>query len=169
MTYMNDGRTVSGSVFMRTAVFTAFFALCLLFKPAPATAYEEMLKTSKVKVGEKAPVTESLKKPLAEGKYIVLTLFPNPMQCEACDRIIAGIDEAAKKHPDAAFVTKGGEDMRGAMDEETVIAKRLYGFVTVGQAFAFFIDNKGVIRKIIMGRFNSPTIETIFEELKWNK
>jgi hypothetical protein len=167
----NKNRTVlSGAVLTRAAVFTAILALCFLLRPAPAAAaYEEMLKTSKVRVGDKAPVSESLKKPLAEGKAIVLTLFPNPMQCDGCDRILAGIDEEARKHPDTVFINKGGEDMRGAMDEETIIAKRLYGFVTVGQAWCFFIDNQGVIKKIIMGRFTGQELEAIFEELKGGK
>ena len=142
-------------------------ATALLLHPAGATAYDEILKTQRVKVGEKGPVTETLEKPREEGRETVLVLFPNPTRCRGCDMMTAAMDEAAKKHPDVAFVMLGGGAARDEMDEETTIVRRLYGFVPTGEAMAFFIDYKGVIRKITTGPFNGPALEGMLENLKW--
>ncbi|MBI3580967.1 MAG: hypothetical protein HY098_02645 [Nitrospinae bacterium] len=150
-----------------TKVIFLIMALAFLLRPPVSAAYEAVLKTQRVRVGEKAPLAEPLRTPLEEGRPIVLVLFPNTAGCEGCDGITAALDEAEKKHPDVAFVRLGGEDSTGAMDEEAAVVKRLYGFVTKAEAMAFYIDREGILRKITVGRFNGPAIEGIFEELKW--
>ena len=123
--------------------------LCLLSSDLYA---EEMLKTSKVKVGDKAPLTDSLKKPHEDGKAIVLLLLSNPMQCENCEKVSQLIKEEIEKYKDnVAYIAKGGQDIRGALDEETIQLKKLYGFVTVGQPWTFIIDKQGVLQKIFFG------------------
>lgn len=124
---------------------------------------EEILKTSKVKVGEKAPLTDTLEKVHKEGKAIVLVLLPNPMQCNGCDSVVKLIEEDETRHKDIAYILKGGEDMLGAMDEETIILKRLYGFVTIGEPWTFVIDKEGVLQKIFIGRFTSKELEDMLK------
>ena len=149
------------------AAVTIVSALALLFHPTGATAFDSILKTPKVRVGEKAPIAESLEKPREEGRAVVLVLFPNPTRCGGCEMTTAAIGEAAKKHPGVAFVMLGGGDKLGAMDEETAVVRRLYGFVTTGEAMTFFIDDRGILRKIITGGYNGPALEGMLESLKW--
>ncbi len=147
--------------------FFLILALAYLLRPTGSAAYEALLKTQRVRVGEKAPFAQPLRTPLEEGRPIVLVLFPNTAGCGGCDATTAALDEAEKKHPDVAFVRSGGEDSAGAMDEEAAVLKRLYGFTAKAEAMAFYIDREGILRKITVGRFNGPALEGIFEELKW--
>ncbi len=126
--------------------------LCLLSSDLYA---EEMLKTSKVKIGEKSPLIDSLKKAHEDGKAIVLLLLSNPMQCENCEKVNQLIKEEIEKYKDnVAYIAKGGQDIRGALDDETLKLKKLYGFVTVGQPWTFIIDKQGVLQKIFFGAVN---------------
>lgn len=127
-------------------------AYCLL----PTVLYaEDMLKTSKVKVGEKAPLTDSLKKAHEDGKAIVLLLLSNPMQCEKCEEMDKLIKEEVEKVKDnVVCIKKGGQDILGAGDEETSQLKKLYGFVTIGQPWTFIIDKEGILKKIFFGQIS---------------
>ena len=138
---------------------TIFFLVSFLLSNK-VIAGQEMLKTSRVRVGETAPLTDSLKRTNEAGKVIVMTLFPNPMGCRRCDSMVELIrDEAQAYKGTAEFTMKGGEDMLGATDEETVILKRSYGFVTMGEPWTFIIDKKGVLRKIIIGSLTKEEME----------
>src|SRR3990167_8352417 len=101
--------------------FLIFFCLltsliCIL--SAPVVIAEEILKTSKVKIGEKVLLTDLIKGLHEEGKAIVLVLLSNPMQCTNCDSVVDFIEGEAKRYKDdVAFIVKGGQDMLGAMDE----------------------------------------------------
>jgi plastocyanin len=141
---------------MQDARYNIFFASCFLLLTSyflPVFLYaEEMLKTSKVKVGEKAPLTDSLKKPHEDGKAIVLLLLSNPMQCENCEKVSQLIKEEIEKYKDNVdYIAKGGLDIRGAVDEETVALKKLYGFITMGQPWTFIIDKQGILQKMYFG------------------
>ena len=139
-------------------------AYCLL--PTVLYAAQEMLKTQKVKVGEKVPLTDALKKVNEDGKAIALLLLSNPMQCNGCDEMVSLFEEETKRYKDnVAFVVKGGQDMRGALDEDTVALKRLYGFVTMGKPWVFFIDKEGILRKILMGPFTREELEGILDNI----
>ena len=136
--------------------------LCLLSSDLYA---EEMLKTSKVKVGDKAPLTDSLKKPHEDGKAIVLLLLSNPMQCENCEKVSQLIKEEIEKYKDnVSSIAKGGEDMRGALDEETIQLKKLYGFVTVGQPWTFIIDREGILKKIFIGQISKEELNDAIKQ-----
>ena len=124
-----------------------------------------MLKTSKVKVGEKAPITDSLKKPHEDGKAIVLLLLSNPMQCENCEKVSQLIKEEIEKYKDdIAYIAKGGQDIRGAIDEETIQLKKLYGFVTVGQPWTFIIDREGILKKIFIGQISKEELNDAIKQ-----
>ncbi|MBI5039199.1 MAG: multicopper oxidase domain-containing protein [Nitrospirae bacterium] len=126
-------------------------------------ASQEILKTSRVRIGEKVLLTDLIKGLHEEGKAIVLVLLSNPMQCTNCDSVVDLIEGEAKRYKDdVAFIVKGGQDMLGAMDEETVTLKRVYGFVTMGEPWTFVIDKEGVLKKIFIGRFTSKELEDIF-------
>lgn len=146
--------------------FLLFFCLltsliCIL--SSRVVIAEEIIKTSKVKIGEKVPMTDHIKGLHEEGKAIVLVLLSNPMQCTSCDLIVDVIEGETKRYKDdVAFIVKGGQDMLGAMDEETVTLKRLYGFVTMGEPWTFVIDKEGVLQKIFIGRFTGKELEDIF-------
>lgn len=136
-----------------------FFLISFLLS-REVIAAQEMLKTSKIRVGEPAPFTDSLKRANEAGNVIVMTLFPNPMSCNRCASMADLIKGEAQVYKGKAeFIVKGGEDMLGATDEETVALKRSYGFVTMGEAWTFFIDKKGTLRKIIIGSFTREEVE----------
>ena len=143
-------------------LMTSVFCL-LLLQLEDVFASQEILKTSKVKIGEKVLLTDLIKGLHEEGKAIVLVLLSNPMQCTNCDSVVDFIEGEAKRYKDdVAFIVKGGQDMLGAMDEETVTLKRLYGFVTMGEPWTFVIDKEGVLQKIFIGRFTGKELEDIF-------
>lgn len=146
------------TIFMLIGVSIIFF-----FSPCnKAFAAQEMLKTSRVKVGEKVTLTETLKKANEEGKVIVLALLSNPMQCDHCDSLISLLEKETEPYKkDAAFITAGGQDMLGASSEETIALKKLYGFVTVGEPWTFIIDKEGVLRKIYIGSFTREELRGI--------
>ena len=135
-------------------------ALLILFLTGNAFAAQEMLKTNKVKVGEKVLLTETLSKANEEGKIIVLVLLSNPMSCEKCDSLLTMLEREDERYKtDAVFLTAGGVDMLGAASEETLTLKRQYGFVTMGAPWTFFIDKEGVLRKIVIGKFSKEELE----------
>ncbi|MBI3813699.1 MAG: multicopper oxidase domain-containing protein [Nitrospinae bacterium] len=145
-----------------------FSVLCLLSSVfcLPVLHAEEILKTSKVKVGEKAPLTDSLKKPHDEGKAIVLLLLSNPMQCEKCEEMAKLMKEETEKYKDSvAYVVKGGQDILGAVDEDTSQLKKLYGFVTIGQPWTFFIDKQGFLQKIFFGQISSEELNNAIQSI----
>lgn len=146
-------------------VYFVLVSIFLLLQYGYALGAIEVLKTSKVKVGEKAPLTDSLKRAHGEGMAIVLVLLPNPMQCNGCDKLEGLIEEEAARHTDIAFIVKGGEDMLGAVDEETIALKRLYGFVTVGEAWTFIIDKEGVLRGIFIGPMGKEELRGIMDSI----
>lgn len=126
-------------------------------------AAQETVKTARVKVGEKAPLTETLKKANEEGKFILLTLLPAPTGCSKCDEMTNLIQDEAAKKGDVVYIIKGGQDMLGAVDKETVELKRSYGFVTMGAAWTFIIDKDGVLRKILIGAFNREEMKDMLD------
>lgn len=145
----------------KSSVLLLLIAFCLLLTAAmPVFAAQEMLKTSKVKVGEKAPLTETLKKANEEGKIIVLVLLSNPMQCNKCDSLVSMLEKEAEQYKnDVAFIMAGGQDILGAASEETIALKKLYGFVTMGDPWTFIIDREGVLRNIYIGLYAKQEIE----------
>lgn len=129
-------------------------------------AAQDMLKTSRVRVGEPAPLTDSLKRANEAGKVIIMTLFPNPMGCKRCDSMVELIkDEAQANKGMAEFIIKGGEDMLGATDDETVELKRSYGFVTMGEPWSFIIDRNGVLQKILIGPLTKQELEEVIKSV----
>ncbi len=163
-------RVIRVHVFVLSVFCLISSVVCL-----PVLQAEELLKTSKVKVGEKVPLTDSLKKAHEDGKAIILLLLSNPMQCENCEKMSQLIKEEMEKYKDnAAYIVKGGLDIRGATDEETIQLKKLYGFVTIGQPWTFVIDKQGVLRKIFFGMISQndladaiqPIIKTGFVNIK---
>lgn len=139
-------------------LFTSYFLL-------PAYS-EEMLKTSKVKIGEKVPLTDSLKKPHEDGKAIVMLLLSNPMQCENCEKVSQLIKEEIEKYKDSVdYIAKGGQDIRGALDDETFQLKKLYGFVTVGQPWTFIIDKQGILQKIFLGQIGREELNNAIQSV----
>lgn len=135
-------------------------AFCL--PPTALYASKEMLKTSRVKVGEKVPLTETLKEANEQGKIIVLVLLSNPMQCNKCDELTSLLEKEAELYKkDAAFIMAGGQDMLGTASEETIALKKLYGFVTVGEPWTFIIDKEGVLRNIFIGLYTESELEGI--------
>src|SRR3989338_7574819 len=147
----------------RRISYILYLASCILH--LASIHAEEMLKTSKVKVGEKAPITDSLKKPHEDGKAIVLLLLSNPMQCENCEKVSQLIKEEIEKYKDdIAYIAKGGQDIRGAIDEETKQLKKLYGFVTVGQPWTFIIDREGILKKIFIGQISKEELNDAIKQ-----
>lgn len=140
-------------------------SMFLLLQCGYVPAATEVLRTSKVKVGEKAPLTDSLKKAHGDRMVIVLVLLPNPMQCNGCDKLERFIQEEAARYTDMAFIVKGGQDMLGAVDEETIALKRLYGFVTVGEPWTFIIDKEGVLRGIFIGPIGKEELRGIMDSI----
>ncbi len=141
-------------------------AFLILFLTGNTFAAQEMLKTAKVKVGEKVPVTETLKKANEDGKIIVLVLLSNPMQCNKCDSLVSMLEKEVEQYKnDAVFIMAGGQDMLGAASEETIALKKLYGFVTMGDAWSFIIDKDGVLRKIYIGLFSSGELEEALDKI----
>ena len=128
--------------------------LALSLLPSALFAAEEMTNTSRVKVGDKAPITDSLQGPIEETQFIVLVLFPSPIGCDACAMVRAAMDETEKKHPDIAFFRFGGEPVEGALNDESIVAKKKYGFVAAGEPWTFFIDGEGKIRMMTKGGYN---------------
>ena len=59
----------------------------------------------------------------------------------------------------------GGQDMLGAASEETIALKKLYGFVTMGDAWSFIIDKDGVLRKIYIGLFSNGELEEALDKI----
>lgn len=148
------------------------FTLCpLLFaRFSPSYAAQELLKTSRIKVGEKALLTETLKKANEEGKAIVLVLLSNPMQCNKCDTLLDIIEkESSKYQMDIVFIAAGGQDMLGAGSEETITLKKSYGFVTIGEPWIFFIDKEGILRKIYIGIFSKEELKEEVDSIIWRK
>ncbi len=147
----------------RRISYILFLASCIL---QLATIHaEEILKTSRVKVGEKAPLADSLKKANEEGKAIVLLLLSNPMQCENCEKLGQLIKGEIEKYKDnVSLIAKGGEDIRGALDEETIQLKKFYGFVTVGQPWTFIIDREGMLKKIFIGQVNKEELNDAIKQ-----
>lgn len=136
-----------------------FFLVSFLFS-TKVIASQEMLKTSRVMVGEPAPFTDSLKIANEAGNIIVMTLFPNPMGCRGCDSMVELIKDQAQVYKGKVeFIMKGGEDMLGATDQETVVLKRSYGFVTMGEPWTFIIDKKGTLRNILIGSLSKEGLE----------
>ncbi|MBI5747899.1 MAG: multicopper oxidase domain-containing protein, partial [Nitrospinae bacterium] len=147
----------------RRISYILFLASCILH--LASIHAEEMLKTSKIKVGDKAPLTDSLKKPHEDGKAIVLFLLSNPMQCEKCEELSQLIKEETEKYKDSVvYISKGGEDIRGAIDEETIQLKKLYGFVTVGQPWTFIIDREGILKKIFIGQISKEELNDAIKQ-----
>ncbi|MBI3794099.1 MAG: hypothetical protein HY280_05160 [Nitrospinae bacterium] len=144
-------------------------ALCLLLNPLIGNAASDMPKTKTVKVGDKAPGMGELKQPFPKGKPLVLVMFPTPLGCGGCDTLEAAMSMESKKHPEISFVIKGGDDIRGTMDPDTVILKKAYGFVTMGEAWTIYIDANGIIQKMTLGRFAGSELESYLEELQWIK
>ncbi len=141
-------------------------AFLILFLTVNTFAANEMLKTSKVKVGEPVPLTDSLKKINEEGKIIVIVLLSNPMQCNKCDSLVSMLEKEVEQYKnDAVFIMAGGQDMLGAASEETIALKKLYGFVTMGDAWSFIIDKDGVLRKIYIGLFSSGELEEALDKI----
>lgn len=157
-------RSQNKNFYLLSFIFYFLFSVfCLLSSDLFA---EEMLKTSKVKVGEKAPLTDSLKKNHEEGKAIVMLLLSNPMQCENCEKVSQLIKEEIEKYKDdVVYIVKGGQDIRGALDEETLQLKKLYGFVTVGQPWTFIIDKQGVLQKIFFGMMSQNELNDAIQEI----
>ncbi|MBI5892375.1 MAG: hypothetical protein HZB79_01785 [Deltaproteobacteria bacterium] len=148
---------------LKSQILLLLTIYCLL--PTVLYAAEEMLKTQKVKIGENAPLTEMLKKINEEKKVIVLTLLPNPMGCRRCDSLIDLLEKETEKYKDnSSFIMAGGRDILGA-DQETLELKRLYGFVTMGDAWTFIIDREGVLRKILIGLFTGEELEGILDNI----
>ncbi|MBI5096847.1 MAG: hypothetical protein HZB32_04275, partial [Nitrospirae bacterium] len=58
-------------------------------------ASQEILKTSRVRIGEKVLLTDLIKGLHEEGKAIVLVLLSNPMQCTNCDSVVDLIEGEA--------------------------------------------------------------------------
>ncbi len=154
--------------FLFLLLFTVF---CLVLTAAiPAFAAQEILKTSKIKVGEKVPLTETLKKANEEGKIIVLVLLSNPMQCNKCDSLVSMLEKETEQYKnEAVFIMAGGQDMMGAASEETIALKKLYGFVTMGEAWTFMIDKQSVMRKIFIGLFNQQELKDAMDEITGRK
>lgn len=145
-------------------------AFLILFLTGNTFAAQEMLKTAKVKVGEKVPVTETLKKINEEGKIILLVLLSNPMQCNKCDSLVSILEKETEQYKnDAVFIMAGGQDMLGAASEETIALKKLYGFVTMGDAWSFIIDKDGVLRKIYIGLYTKQEIEETLNDIMGRK
>ncbi len=157
---------------MRNKSKPIFLLLLTIYCLLPAVLYgaQEMLKTQKVKIGEKAPLTEMLKKANEEKKTIVLVILPNPMQCNRCDSFLSLLEKEAEKYKDnSSFIMAGGQDIIGAASEETIALKRLYGFVTVGEAWTFIIDRDGVLRKIFIGTLSQQELEGTLNEIAGRK
>lgn len=129
-------------------------------------AVQEVLKTSKVKVGEKIPLTETLKEANEHGKIIVLVLLSNPIQCNRCDSLVSMLEKETESYKNnTVFIMAGGQDMMGAASEETIALKKLYGFVTIGESWTFIIDKEGILRKILMGPFTREELEGILDNI----
>ncbi|MBI4715183.1 MAG: hypothetical protein HY760_04490 [Nitrospirae bacterium] len=124
-------------------------------------AAQEILKTAKVRVGETVPLTGSLKEAHEAGKAIVLVFLPNPIQCQHCEQLTTLLEEeAAAGNPgDVAYLVKGGQDMLGAVDEETVTLKKSFGFVTIGTPWTFVIDREGVLITIWIGSYTRQELQ----------
>lgn len=144
--------------FFISFIFLLLTVHCLLFTASYAA--QEVLKTSKIKVGEKVTLTETLKRANEEGKVIALVLLSNPMQCDHCDSLISLLEKESEPYKkDVVFITAGGQDMLGAASEETIALKKLYGFVTVGEPWTFIIDKEGVLRKMFIGLLSQEELE----------
>ncbi|MBI5682808.1 MAG: hypothetical protein HZC45_06555 [Deltaproteobacteria bacterium] len=162
-----------GKVKVLSFSFTLFalsFSLLTAYSLLPAVptvfAAQELLKTSKVKVGEKILLTETSKKANEEGKFVVLVLFPGPMGCRSCDTLLNLLEKEADRHKEyASFIIAGGQDILGAMNEETFELKRSYGFVTMGEAWTFIIDKEGILRKIFVGLFNADELKEVISSM----
>ncbi len=149
---------LKGRVYLLPAVIIALSAAISSVPSVYLHAATEVLKTSRVRVGDKAPLAGEIEKAHKAGKAIVLLLLSNPMQCRRCDEVDAIIREGVSRYPGAAYVAKGGQDMLGAADAETVMLKRLFGFVTMGEPWTFVIDREGVLKRIFIGGFTGDEL-----------
>lgn len=141
-------------------LFLAAYCLLLIVLCGDVFAVQEIIKTSKVRVGEKIPLTDSLRKFNEDGKIILLVLLSNPMQCNKCDSLVSMLEKETELYKNnAVFIMAGGQDMMGAASEETIALKKLYGFVTMGDAWTFIIDREGVLRKIFIGLFTGEELK----------
>lgn len=157
-------KTKYASAFFSAAALAA--AAWALVVCAPAAASIEALRTSRVRVGEAAPLEGPVKEAHDGGKAVVLLLLANPIQCNGCEEVGDAIAEATTRRAGSvAFISRGGGNMLGG-DEETVSLKKLYGFVTVGEPWTFVIDRGGILRKILIGKVTAEEIGTILDGLK---
>ncbi|MBI5970399.1 MAG: hypothetical protein HY884_04525 [Deltaproteobacteria bacterium] len=154
------------NIYLLAAMFILAQVNIFTVLPDDLYASTEVLKTSKVKVGEKAPLEGSIKDAHVAGKAVVLLLLSNPMQCRSCDLVEGVIKEAVSRGGGTVYVVKGGQDMLGAADEETVTLKRLFGFVTMGEAWTFVIDKNGILKKIFIGEFTKDELETTLDAME---
>ncbi|MBI3794100.1 MAG: hypothetical protein HY280_05165 [Nitrospinae bacterium] len=144
-------------------------AVCLLGWSSAGDAADDIFNTKTLKVGDVAPGGELLKKPLAEGKSVILVLLPSEKACEGCSFVVAAVEEMEKKHPEMAFIIKGGEGVQEVFDPDVVMLKRSYGVQMTGVPWTIYINSLGKVRKITTGVFNGPEMESYFVNLKWVK
>jgi hypothetical protein len=161
-------RFINISPYFATVIAASVACLLMMTVIPVARAYAaaEAMKTSRVRVGEAAPLEGQVRTAHEDGKAVVLLLLPNPIQCNGCDVLAEAIGaEVERRSGDVAYITKGGLDMRGAVEEETVALKRLYGFVTVGEPFTFVIDREGILRKILIGRMTADEMGAMLDDV----
>lgn len=141
-------------------LFVMACCLSLAFISHNALAAQEVLKTSKVLVGERVDLTDTLKEENERGKIIVLVLLSNPMQCSKCDELVDMLEKESKSYKNnVVFIMAGGQDMTGAANEEVIKLKRQFGFVTIGQPWIFIIDKGSILRNIFIGPFTKQELK----------
>lgn len=120
---------------------------------------------SKVVIGGPAPLeTDDLKRAHNEGKVILL-MFGNPDHCIYCEKVWANISALLPQYEKyvAAFLKKHrASKFWGPANEDVALGER-YG--VIGEPWLFIIDQKGVVRNIIMGPVGKDVIEAELKKL----
>lgn len=120
---------------------------------------------SKVAVGEPAPLeTADLKTAHKEGKVILL-MFGNPDHCTYCEKVWGNINALLPEYgKDVAGILKRHRASKfwGPESEDAKLGE-IYG--AIGEPWLFIIDQKGIVRNIIMGPVSKDFIETEFKKL----
>lgn len=120
---------------------------------------------SRVVTGEPAPLdADDLKQAHNEGKVILL-MFGNPDHCIWCEKVWGNINALLPLYDKnvAAFLKKHrASKFWGPPSEDVALGER-YG--VIGEPWLFIIDQKGIVRNIIMGPVGKEQIEAELKKL----
>jgi len=148
------------------AVLSFIFFAITCFPPTSAAGIRGLPEgQAKVAIGEAAPLeADDLKRAHNDGK-IILLMFGNPDHCIYCEKVWSNINDLLPRYEKdvAAFLKKHrASKFWGPPSEDVALGER-YG--VIGEPWLFIIDQKGVVRNIIMGPVGKDGIEAELKKL----